>query len=140
MTFTFENFQDVQTRSDQNKFCKDEKNNRNNLHKVNLRNNQLKGSIILGNYGVSLPIYFRYHYFIDIFSNLWIFQNLTHLDVSENSIETLDISALQELRSVRCARNMITELTLCGRNLISLIAGNNSKCFKKSIITKPSIF
>ncbi|XP_050462769.1 uncharacterized protein LOC126857408 isoform X2 [Cataglyphis hispanica] len=51
--------------------------------------------------------------------------NLTHLDVSENSIEKLDISALQELRSVRCARNHLTELTLCGRNLVSLIAGNN---------------
>lgn len=47
--------------------------------------------------------------------------------MSENSIEKLDISALQELRSVRCARNHLTELTLCGRNLISLIAGNNSE-------------
>lgn len=54
-------------------------------------------------------------------------KNLTHLDVSENSIEKLDISALQELRSVRCARNHLTELTLCGRNLVSLIAGNNSE-------------
>lgn len=54
-------------------------------------------------------------------------KNLTHLDVSENNIEKLDISALQELRSVRCARNHLTELTLCGRNLVSLIAGNNSK-------------
>ncbi|XP_046588915.1 PH domain leucine-rich repeat-containing protein phosphatase 2 [Neodiprion lecontei] len=95
---------DVQHRGDHqgSKYFKDEKNNRNNLNKVNLRNNQLKGSIILGNYG-----------------------NLTHLDVSENNIETLDISALQGLRSVRCARNILRELTLCGRNLISLIAGNN---------------
>lgn len=54
-------------------------------------------------------------------------KNLTHLDVSENSIEKLDISALQELRSVRCARNHLAELTLCGRNLVSLIAGNNSE-------------
>ncbi|KAK0090491.1 hypothetical protein PV325_013397 [Microctonus aethiopoides] len=92
---------DVLTRSDSSKL-KDEKNNQNNLHKVNLRNNQLKGNIILGNYG-----------------------NLTHLDVSENSIEKLDISALQELQSARCARNSLTELTLCGRNLISLIAGHN---------------
>lgn len=45
-------FQDVLTRSDSSKL-KDEKNNQNNLHKVNLRNNQLKGNIILGNYGVS---------------------------------------------------------------------------------------
>lgn len=54
-------------------------------------------------------------------------QNLTHLDVSENSIEKLDVSALHELQSARCARNALTELTLCGRNLVSLIAGNNSK-------------
>ena len=56
-----------------------------------------------------------------------LIKNLTHLDVSENSIEKLDISALQELRSVRCARNILTELTVCGRNIVSLIAGNNSK-------------
>ncbi|XP_043480115.1 uncharacterized protein LOC122509876 isoform X2 [Leptopilina heterotoma] len=93
---------DVLSKGDHGKIHKDEKNNHNNLQKVNLRNNHLKGSIILGNYG-----------------------NLTHLDVSENSIEKLDISALQELRSVRCARNSLTELTVCGRNLVSLIAGNN---------------
>ncbi|KAK9303731.1 hypothetical protein QLX08_004617 [Tetragonisca angustula] len=92
---------DVLTKTDHSKSCKDDKNNQ-NLYKVNLRNNQLKGNIILGNYG-----------------------NLTHLDVSENSIEKLDISALQELRSVRCARNILTELTVCGRNIVSLIAGNN---------------
>ncbi|XP_051166849.1 PH domain leucine-rich repeat-containing protein phosphatase 2 isoform X2 [Leptopilina boulardi] len=93
---------DVLSKGDHGKMHKEEKNNHNNLQKVNLRNNHLKGSIILGNYG-----------------------NLTHLDVSENSIEKLDISALQELRSVRCARNSLTELTVCGRNLVSLIAGNN---------------
>ncbi|XP_060811506.1 PH domain leucine-rich repeat-containing protein phosphatase 2 isoform X2 [Bombus pascuorum] len=93
---------DVLSKADHSKGCKDEKHNQNNLYKVNLRNNQLKGNIILGNYG-----------------------NLTHLDVSENSIEKLDISALQELRSVRCARNILTELTVCGRNIVSLIAGNN---------------
>ncbi|CAK9809411.1 Protein phosphatase PHLPP-like protein [Anthophora plagiata] len=93
---------DVLSKTDHSKVCKDERNNQNNLYKVNLRNTQLKGNIILGNYG-----------------------NLTHLDVSENSIEKLDISALQELRSVRCARNILTELTVCGRNLVSLIAGNN---------------
>ncbi|XP_032674253.1 PH domain leucine-rich repeat-containing protein phosphatase 2 [Odontomachus brunneus] len=93
---------EVLSKGDHSKSYKDEKNNHSNLHKINLRNNQLKGNIILGNYG-----------------------NLTHLDVSENSIEKLDISALQELRSVRCARNHLTELTLCGRNLVSLIAGNN---------------
>ncbi|XP_015434327.1 PREDICTED: protein phosphatase PHLPP-like protein [Dufourea novaeangliae] len=93
---------DVLPKPDHSKGFKDEKTSQNNLYKVNLRNNQLKGNIILGNYG-----------------------NLTHLDVSENSIEKLDISALQELRSIRCARNILTELTVCGRNLISLIAGNN---------------
>ncbi|XP_076627077.1 PH domain leucine-rich repeat protein phosphatase isoform X1 [Colletes latitarsis] len=93
---------DVLSKTDNARVYKDEKNNQNYLYKVNLRNNQLKGNIILGNYG-----------------------NLTHLDVSENSIEKLDISALQELRSVRCARNILTELTVCGRNLVSLIAGNN---------------
>ncbi|XP_076675085.1 PH domain leucine-rich repeat protein phosphatase isoform X2 [Andrena cerasifolii] len=100
---------DVLSKTDHTKVYKDEKSNQNNLYKVNLRNNQLKGNIILGNYG-----------------------NLTHLDVSENSIEKLDISALQELRSIRCARNILTELTVCGRNLVSLIAGNNK--LKKLII------
>ncbi|KAL7304086.1 hypothetical protein TKK_0003547 [Trichogramma kaykai] len=89
-------------------------NNNNSLYKVNLRNNQLKGNIILGNYG-----------------------NLTHLDLSENSIEKLDLSALQELRSVRCARNVLTELTLCGRSLVSLIAGNN-KLKKLTIVPVPT--
>ncbi|XP_029178183.1 PH domain leucine-rich repeat-containing protein phosphatase 2 isoform X1 [Nylanderia fulva] len=93
---------EVLSKTDHGKPYKEEKAMHNNLNKINLRNNQLKGNIILGNYG-----------------------NLTHLDVSENSIEKLDISALQELRSVRCARNHLTELTLCGRNLVSLIAGNN---------------
>ncbi|RLU18152.1 hypothetical protein DMN91_010395 [Ooceraea biroi] len=93
---------EVLSKADHGKSYKDEKTNHIHLHKINLRNNQLKGNIILGNYG-----------------------NLTHLDVSENSIEKLDISALQELRSVRCGRNHLTELTLCGRNLVSLIAGNN---------------
>lgn len=66
----------------------------------------------------------NYYYHFSFFSRT---KNLTHLDVSENSIEKLDISALQELRSVRCGRNHLTELTLCGRNLVSLIAGNNSE-------------
>ncbi|XP_020290995.1 PH domain leucine-rich repeat-containing protein phosphatase 2 isoform X2 [Pseudomyrmex gracilis] len=102
---------EVLSKTDHGKPYKDEKTNHSSLHKINLRNNQLKGNIILGNYG-----------------------NLTHLDVSENSIEKLDISALQELRSVRCARNQLTELTLCGRNLTSLIAGNNKL---KKLIVEP---
>ncbi|XP_063972964.1 protein phosphatase PHLPP-like protein isoform X2 [Diachasmimorpha longicaudata] len=104
---------DVLSKNDTVKL-KDEKNNNTNLHKVNLRNNQLKGNIILGNYG-----------------------NLTHLDVSENSIEKLDVSALQELQSARCGRNSLTELTLCGRHLVSLIAGNN-KLKKLTIEPVPS--
>lgn len=46
-------FQDVLVKGDPSRL-KDDKNNHNHLHKVNLRNNQLKGNIILGNYGVSL--------------------------------------------------------------------------------------
>ncbi|KAF3426683.1 hypothetical protein E2986_11471 [Frieseomelitta varia] len=46
---------DVLTKTDHSKGCKDDKNNQ-NLYKVNLRNNQLKGNIILGNYGVGILI------------------------------------------------------------------------------------
>lgn len=58
-------------------------------------------------------------------------QNLTQLDVSDNSIETLDLSALNMLECVQCSRNQLTELSLNGKALTSLIAGNNSKyyCF-----------
>ncbi|XP_035774803.1 protein phosphatase PHLPP-like protein [Anopheles albimanus] len=73
------------------------------LTKVNLRGNQLKGSIILGNYGL-----------------------LTQLDVSENSIEVMDLSALDKLETIQCCRNSLRELTLSGRSLHSLIAGNNN--------------
>ncbi|XP_029727244.2 protein phosphatase PHLPP-like protein [Aedes albopictus] len=73
------------------------------LTKVNLRGNQLKGSIILGNYGL-----------------------LTQLDVSENSIEIMDLSALDKLETIQCCRNNLKELTLNGRHLHSLIAGNNN--------------
>lgn len=45
--------QEVLSKGDHGKSYKDEKNNHSNLHKINLRNNQLKGNIILGNYGVS---------------------------------------------------------------------------------------
>ncbi|GLG96069.1 uncharacterized protein GBIM_02899 [Gryllus bimaculatus] len=53
------------------------------------------------------------------------FQNLTQLDVSENSIESLDLSALTKLESVQCSRNRLSELALNGKALVSLIAGNN---------------
>ncbi|KDR16236.1 protein phosphatase PHLPP-like protein isoform X3 [Zootermopsis nevadensis] len=72
------------------------------LGRVNLRANLLKGNIVLGNYG-----------------------NLTQLDMSENRIETLDLSALNMLECVQCSRNQLTELSLSGKALVSLIAGNN---------------
>lgn len=48
--------QEVLSKGDHSKSYKDEKTNHSNLHKINLRNNQLKGNIILGNYGVSLVV------------------------------------------------------------------------------------
>lgn len=47
--------------------------------------------------------------------------------MSENSIEYLDLSALDKIESVQCCRNQIKELTLNGRVLNSLVASNNSK-------------
>ncbi|EFA04777.2 Protein phosphatase PHLPP-like protein [Tribolium castaneum] len=81
---------------------KPENHNKNGLTTLNLRSNRLKGNIILGNYG-----------------------NLTELDVSENSIENLDLSAVEQLQILQCSRNSITHLTLHGKNLTSIIAGNN---------------
>nr|CAD7598394.1 unnamed protein product [Timema genevievae] len=52
-------------------------------------------------------------------------ENLTQLDVSENSIETLDLTALGKLESVQCSKNKLVELSLNGKSLVSLIAGNN---------------
>jgi PH domain/leucine-rich repeat-containing protein phosphatase len=51
------------------------------------------------------------------------------LDVSENNIETLDLSALNKLESVQCSRNQMVELKLNGKALTSLIAGNNSEYY-----------
>ncbi|XP_026681923.1 protein phosphatase PHLPP-like protein [Diaphorina citri] len=81
------------------------------LTSVNLRSNQLKGTIILGNYG-----------------------NLTTLDVSENSIESLDLGALNRLESIKCSRNQLKTLVLNGSSLISVIAGNNKL---QSLIVSP---
>lgn len=58
------------------------------------------------------------------------FQYLTQLDMSENSIEFLDLSALDKIESVQCCKNQIKELTLNGRVLNSLVASNNSKLSK----------
>ncbi|KAE8743579.1 hypothetical protein FOCC_FOCC010826 [Frankliniella occidentalis] len=52
-------------------------------------------------------------------------ENLTQLDVSENAIEVLDLSALSKLQTLQCSRNSLRELTVNGRHLTSLIAGNN---------------
>lgn len=49
--------------------------------------------------------------------------------MSENSIEYLDLSALDKIESVQCCRNQIKELTLNGRVLNSLVASNNSESF-----------
>lgn len=78
------------------------------LHKINLRENQLKGSIILGNYGL-----------------------LTQLDVSNNQIELLDLSALDNLETLQCSNNKLIELTVAGRGLLSLVAQNNRMYFDK---------
>ncbi|KAH1013515.1 hypothetical protein HUJ04_002499 [Dendroctonus ponderosae] len=74
----------------------------NGLTTLNLRANRLKGHIILGNY-----------------------TSLTHLDVSENSIEILDLGAVEQLKVLQCSRNSLAQLTLFGKNLVSVIAGNN---------------
>lgn len=47
--------------------------------------------------------------------------------MSENSIEYLDLSALDKIESIQCCKNQIKELTLNGRVLNSLVASNNSK-------------
>lgn len=52
---------------------------------------------------------------------------MTQLDVSENDIEILDLSALDQLETLQCARNKIKEINLNGRVLRSLIAGFNGK-------------
>ncbi|KAK9870428.1 hypothetical protein WA026_007999 [Henosepilachna vigintioctopunctata] len=74
----------------------------NGISTLNLRSNRLKGNIILGNYG-----------------------NLVELDVSENSIEHLDLSAVEQLQILQCSRNSLTQLIIHGKHLTSLIAGNN---------------
>lgn len=55
------------------------------------------------------------------------FQYLTQLDMSENFIEFLDLSALDKIESIQCCKNQIKELTLNGRVLNSLVASNNRK-------------
>lgn len=40
----------------------------------------------------------------------------------------MDLSAVEQLQILQCSRNSITHLTLHGKNLTSIIAGNNSKC------------
>lgn len=101
------------------------------LNKVSLRANQLRGNIILGNYGVSNQFESRIdlviYLLIVALLSLYLIQNLTQLDVSENEIEVLDLSALGQLESLQCCRNKLVELTVNGGALTSLIAGNNGK-------------
>lgn len=103
------------------------------LTRVSLRANHLRGSIILGNYGVSEDMSVG-----KVSRNLrstLLFQYLTQLDVSENDIEVLDLSALDKLETLQCSRNRLKELTLNGRVLRSLIAGNNGKsCVETDLI------
>ncbi|CAH1183519.1 unnamed protein product [Phaedon cochleariae] len=89
-------------------------NDSNGLTTLNLRANRLKGHIILGNYG-----------------------SLTQLDVSENNIENLDLSAVEQLQMLQCSRNSLTTVTLYGKRLTSIIAGNN-KLKNLTIIHLPS--
>lgn len=49
------------------------------------------------------------------------------MDVSENDIEILDLSALDQLETLQCSHNKIKEITLNGRVLRSLVAGNNGE-------------
>lgn len=55
------------------------------------------------------------------------FQNLTELDVSDNAIESLDLSAVDKLQVLQCSRNVLAQLSVHGKHLTSLIAGNNRK-------------
>ncbi|KAG5884664.1 hypothetical protein JTB14_033203 [Gonioctena quinquepunctata] len=82
------------------------------LTTLNLRANKLKGHIILGNYGC-----------------------LIQLDVSENNIENLDLTAVEQLQVLQCSRNSLTTLTLHGKRLTSIIAGNNR--LKNLTLTHP---
>lgn len=67
--------------------------------------------------------------FYKLTTRITFFQNLTQLDVSENNITSLDLSALERLESIQCSKNQLLELTLNGTALQSVIAGNNSECF-----------
>ncbi|KAG8322338.1 PH domain leucine-rich repeat-containing protein phosphatase 2 [Homalodisca vitripennis] len=57
-----------------------------------------------------------------------VYQNLTHLDVSENNIESLDLSVLERLENVLCSRNQLLELSLNGTSLALLEAVTVGQC------------
>ncbi|XP_063617590.1 protein phosphatase PHLPP-like protein isoform X1 [Cydia splendana] len=80
----------------------DNKESNSPLTSVDLRNNNLKGSIILGNY-----------------------EHLVSLDVSNNSIEVLMVSALRGLRELYASSNMLRHLALHGGSLRTLRAPHN---------------
>lgn len=46
--------------------------------------------------------------------------------MSDNSIEKLDLSALDNLEVVQCTKNQLQEISLNGRSLLSLVADWNS--------------
>lgn len=64
-----------------------------------------------------------------VFESLGFFQHLTELDVSENQIQVLDLSALNRLELLQCSKNSVEQLVVNGHSLKSLIAGNNCECF-----------
>ncbi|KAF4518787.1 hypothetical protein B566_EDAN005408 [Ephemera danica] len=72
------------------------------LSHVDLRHNALSGSIVLADYGA-----------------------LTSLDVSHNSVQSLDLAALEQLRRLHCANNELRHLALSGRSLEVLVASGN---------------
>lgn len=49
--------------------------------------------------------------------------------MSDNNIESLDLVAVEQLQVLQCSRNSLTHLMIYGKNLTSLIAGNNSKFY-----------
>lgn len=80
-TYLHDDPQEVLSKTDHGKSYKDEKTNHNNLHKINLRNNQLKGNIILGNYGVSSITSMK---FLFCFNSIYLFF-LIHYFTNKNS-------------------------------------------------------
>ncbi|KAH8412964.1 hypothetical protein KR009_007210 [Drosophila setifemur] len=91
--------------------------------KLSLKGSQLGGSILIGNYNVSV-VHSRIRYPVaDVFS--FRPQYLTQLEVCENEMEVLDLSSLAQLETLKCSRNKLMELIINATNLQALIADNN---------------